>query len=125
MKPSWAVMKLMLACGRRPSSPYEIARAGEAVAEIPELGPVADPEVADGVAIAPVPFAPQNGEVSDLVALGAEIPRLGDELHARQDRVLVNDVEERAQLVHVLEVARERRGEIEAEAVHVHLDCTQ
>jgi hypothetical protein len=34
----------------------------------------------------------------------------------------VNDVEERAELVHRVDVACERRSEVEPEAVHVHLE---
>jgi hypothetical protein len=73
-----------------------------------------------------------------------EIPRLGNQLDLRKrsagmrkkqkkkkktatktrlrnDGVLVNDVEESAQLVHVVEGAGEGGGEIEAEAIDVHL----
>jgi hypothetical protein len=42
-------------------------------------------------------------------------------LTGRERRVLVDRVEERAQLIDVLQFARQRRGQIEAEAVDVHL----
>ena len=57
----------------------------------------------------------------DLVAARADVPRLGDQLHLREHRVLVDDVEERRQTVDVVELARERRREVEPEAVDVAL----
>ncbi len=83
---------------------------------------VSPPEAADGVAVLAVPLRPLGGEVADLVAALAEVPGLGDELDLRQHRVLVNDVEERAQLVDRVQLARERAREVEAEAVDVHLE---
>ena len=63
----------------------------------------------------------QHGEVADLVAARAHVPRLGDQLHLREDRVLVDDVEEGAQLVDVVQLAGQGAGQIEAETVDVHL----
>ena len=60
-------------------------------------------------------------EVADLVAAVADVPRLGDQLHLREHRILVDDVEERAEPVDVVQLARQRRREVEAEAVDVHL----
>jgi hypothetical protein len=61
-------------------------------------------------------------EVADLVAALADVPRLGDELHLGDDRVLVDQVEERRQPVDLVELAGQRRGEVEPEAVDVHLE---
>ena len=100
----------------------EVARAGEAIAELRELPAVAPPEAADGVAVLAVPLRPAHREVADLVAAFAEVPGLGDQLDLGDDRVLVDDVEERRQAVDVVELARQRGGEVEAEAVDVHLE---
>jgi hypothetical protein len=62
-----------------------------------------------------------DGEFADLVASFAEIPGLRDELDLGDDRVLVNDVEERPQAVHIVQLPGEGRRQVEAEAVHVHL----
>ena len=62
-----------------------------------------------------------TGKVAHLVAALAQIPRLGDQLDLREHRVLVDDVEEGAQPIHVVQFARQRAGQIEAEAVDVHL----
>ena len=60
-------------------------------------------------------------EVPDLVAARPNVPRLGDQLHLGEDRVLVDDVEEAGQAVDVVELARQGGSEIEAEAVDVAL----
>ena len=83
---------------------------------------VAAPEVPHRVAIHPVPLGPENREIADLVAALADVPRLGDQLHLGEDRILVDDVEERREAVDVVELAGERRGEVEAEAVDMALD---
>ena len=83
---------------------------------------LATPEVADGVAVVAVPLGPLGREVADLVAARTDVPRLGDQLDLADHRVLLDEVEERGQPVDVVELARERRGEVEPEPVHVHLD---
>ena len=99
----------------------EVAAAGEAVAELGQGLVLAPPEVAHGVAVLAVPLRPQRREVADLVAALADVPRLGDELDLADDRVLLDEVEERRQPVDVVQLAGERGGQVEAEAVDVHL----
>ena len=94
----------------------EIGGAGEPVGELPR-GRLAAPEVAEQVAVQAVPLRPEDREVADLVAAVADVPRLGDQLHLGQDRVLVDDVEERRQAVDLVQLARQGRGEVEAEPV--------
>ena len=96
----------------------EVAGAGQALREFAGVR-VAAPEVADRVAVYAVPLRPQDREVADLVAALADVPRLGDQLHLREHRVLVDDVEERGQPVDVVQLAGQRGGEVEAEAVDV------
>ena len=98
----------------------EVAGAGEARRELVHARLPA-PEVAHRVAIDAIPLRPQDREVADLVTARADVPRLGDQLHLGQDRVLVDDVEEAGEAVDVVELARERAGEVEAEAVDVAL----
>ena len=106
MKPSWAVMKLIEA---KISAPLlvQVGGAREALRELADA-PLAAPEVAHGVAVLPVPLGPEHREVADLVAAGPDVPRLGDQLHLREHRVLVDRVEERREAVDVVELARER-----------------
>ena len=99
----------------------EVAGAGEPVRELADVR-LAAPEVAHRVAVDAVPLRPQHGEVADLVAARADVPRLGDQLDLGEDRVLVDDVEERGQAVDVVELARQGGREIEAEPVDVALD---
>ena len=60
-------------------------------------------------------------EIAHLVAALAQVPRLGDQLDLRDHRILVDDVEKRAQLVDFVQLAGQRAGQIEAEAVDVHV----
>ncbi len=99
----------------------EVGAAGEAVGELAERPLLAAPVVAHRVAVLAVPLAPAHREVADLVAALADVPRLGDQLDVGEHRVLVNDVEERRQPIDVVELARQRRRQVEAEAVDVHL----
>ena len=105
----------------RPLVLVQVARAGEPRGELGQLAAVALPEAPHGVAVLAVPLGPQRREVADLVAARADVPRLGDQLHLREDRVLVDDVEEGAQPVDLVQLAGQRAGQIEAEAVDVHL----
>ena len=104
-----------------PVARVEVARAGEALGEAADVL-VAAPEVAHRVAVDAVPLRPQDREVADLIAARPDVPRLGDELDLRQHRVLVDRVEERAQAVDVVELARQRASEVEAKAVDVAVD---
>jgi len=82
---------------------------------------VALPISAHVVAILAIPFRPQDGEVADLVSTFAHVPGLGDQLHRGNDRVLMDAVEEAGEPAHVVKLPREGGGEIEAEAIDVHL----
>src|SRR5690606_2210251 len=82
---------------------------------------LAFPVVPDGVSIPAVPLRPTNGKTTDLIATFTQIPRLGDQLDPRDDRILMNDVEERAETIHGVQLARERGSQIEPEAIDVHL----
>jgi hypothetical protein len=99
----------------------EVRAAGEPVAELGQRRRLAAPEVADGVAVATVPLRPQRREVPHLVPALADVPGLGDQLDLRHDGVLLHEVEERRQAVDGEQLARQRRREVEAEAVDVHL----
>ena len=121
MKPSWAVMKLIEANGWRPSDSYRSLEPVKRDANSATLA-CAAPEVAHHVAVHAVPLRPQDGEVADLVAARADVPRLGDQLDLGEHGVLVDRVEERAEAVDVVELAGQRARQVEAEAVDVALD---
>ena len=121
MKPSWQVMKLTLAWGRRPFHSYKSLEPLMRVANSAGHAAVALPEPAHAIAVLAVPLRPADGKVADLVAALAQVPRLGDELHLAEHGILVNDIEERAQLVHFVKLAGERAGQIEAEPIDMHV----
>ena len=107
--------------GAPPALLVQVAGARQPGGQLRGGVPVALPVAANGVPVAAVPFGPQHGEVAHLVSARAHVPGLGDELDLRQHRILVNDVEEGPQLVHVVQLAGQGAGQIEAEAVDVHL----
>src|SRR5690606_33334844 len=107
--------------GAAPVGLVEVGGAGDAGGELRQYG-VAPPEVADSVAVFPVPLGPQGREVTDLVAAGAHVPRFGNELDLGDDRVLLDNVEECAEPVHVVELPGEGGGEVKAETVDVHVE---
>ena len=115
-------MKLMLAYGRRPLCSYRSLLPGEPRRQLRHRAAVAAPEAPHRVAVLAVPLRPLRREVADLVAAFTEIPRLGDQLHLREHRILVDDVEERAELVDGMQLTSQRAREIEAEPVDVHLE---
>ena len=121
MNPSWQVTKLIEATGRRPAGLVQVARPGQPGGELRQRGRLAAPEVADRVPVLAVPLGPQRREVADLVAALADVPRLGDQLHLGDHRVLLHQVEEGGQPVHVVQLAGQGRGQVEAEPVDVHL----
>ena len=79
------------------------------------------PERARDVTILVVPLGPTRRELAHLIAAGADVPGFGDQLDAGEHRVLPAGVEKAAALVEAVVLARQDRGEVEAEAVHVHL----
>ena len=121
VNPSCAVTKLIDAIGRRPSTSYRSDEPVKRDGELAEAGRLAAPEVAHGVAVLAVPLRPQRREAADLVAALADVPRLGDQLDLADDRVLVDQVEERGQPVDLVELPGQRGGQVEPEPVDVHL----
>ena len=105
----------------RPSFWYRSLLPGQAITEIRKLAFVALPVAADSVAIFAVPLRPQHREIANLISAAAHIPWLSDELYLRDDRILMNDVEERRQPIDIVQFACEGRRQIEAETVNVHL----
>ncbi len=109
--------------GVRPAAaPFvQVARTAKPRGKLRHHAAVPLPETANAIAILAVPFRPQRRKVADLVAAGPQVPRLGDQLDLRDDRILVNDVEKRAQLVHFVQLAGQRARQIEAKPVDVHV----
>ena len=107
---------------RRPAvALVQVARTGEAGRELAERARLPAPVVADRVAVLAVPLRPLRREVAHLVAARSDVPRLGDQLHLRDHRVLLDEVEERAQPVDLVELSGQAGRQVEAEAVDVHL----
>ena len=99
----------------------QVARAREPRGQLRDLLGVAAPEPPDAIAVLAVPLGPPDREVPDLVAALAQVPWLGDQLDLGQFGVLLDDVEEGPQTVHVVELPGKDGRQVETEAVHVHL----
>src|SRR4029077_14577107 len=65
----------------------QVAAAGEARGQLGRGPSVSLPEAAHAVSVLAVPFGPEHGKVAYLVAARPDIPRLGDQLHLREQRV--------------------------------------
>ena len=99
--------------GRASVGAEDFARPGEPLRQLSDTCPARQPEGADVIAEAVVPFAPARQKAAEVVTIRSDIPGLGDQLDALQQRVLPERGEKGA-------VAGKRGGEIEAEAVDVH-----
>src|SRR5258708_18376396 len=76
-----------------------VARTGQAFGEIGDLALIALPVAAHGIAKAIVPFGPARRKAAHLVAAGTTIPRLGNQPHSGEHRVLPATVEEASAFV--------------------------
>src|SRR5690606_22116669 len=95
---------------------------GDARRDPAKLPRIAFPEAANLVAVLAVPFGPARRKLADLIPAGPDIPRLADQLHVRERRVLHDRVEEAAPRIEAVRLAAEDRAEIEAKPVDVHLE---
>ena len=99
----------------------QIAGTGDPGGEFRHRSAIASPELTHTIPIFPVPFGPQNRKVPYLITAFPQIPRFCDQLHLRKNRVLMDNIEKRAQLVDLMQFPRERTAQVEAKTVHVHL----
>ena len=100
----------------------EVAAPRQAVRRLGDLSSVAFPISPDRVAIFAVPFGPAGRKVPDLVAAFPQVPWFSDEFYLREHRILMNDVEKCAEAIYVVQFPRQCGGEIEPEAIHMHLE---
>ena len=106
---------------RPPVVGVEVGRPGEPGGDGAVAGGVVAPEVADLVAVLVVPLHPRRRHPADQVAVHRRVPRLGDQLDVPQHGVLADRDEQPAVHVDVVAGAGQRRHQVEAEAVDVHL----
>ena len=95
----------------------DVARAGDARREFAAGARFAAPKVAHGVAETVVPLAPAVGKIAEPIAFRPEIPRFGDQLGLRQNRIGGERLEQRRLLVEAPVASSDRDAEIEAESV--------
>ena len=105
---------------RAPVVAVQVTGAGQPGRDVADRA-LAPPEVAHGVAELVVPLGPLLRQRADQVAVHRGVPRLGDQLHVPQDRVLRDRGQQVAPHVDLVAGAGQRREQVEAEAVDVHL----
>ena len=106
--------------GRRPAvRGVDVATACHPQGELAQQSFLTPPEVAHLVAVLPVPLGPSGRESAHLIA--REVPRFRDELHRREDGILMDQVEERTVDVLVPGLPGERGRQVEAEPVDMHV----
>ena len=94
----------------------QVGRARDAPGEVGRAG-TAGPEAADVVAVPVVPLAPEPVEVAHLVAAGADVPGLGDELQPPQHGILRDGGDDGGVGVEARAAAAQHGHEVEPEAV--------
>ena len=99
----------------------QVGRSRQPLRELTSRAVASQPEGARGVAEAVVPLQPAAREVAELVAAHADVPGLGDPLHAREHRVLQHGLEERGIALEAMVAASEHRRQVEAKAIDMHL----
>ena len=72
----------------------QIRASAEPVREVAHVAVFTLPIPANRVPVATVPLRPEHRKVAHLITAITHVPRLRDELHLRQHRILMNDVEE-------------------------------
>ena len=78
------------------------------------------PKTADGVAVFTVPLRPAGGKIPNLIPAFTNVPRLGNQLHLREQRILLDHLEKWMQRVESRMIARQRGREIESKSVNMH-----
>src|SRR5205085_8907242 len=100
----------------------DVGRADDAGSDLRYQPFVALPEAPNRVAVLRVPLGPARRHFAELIAVGAEIPRLGNQLDPRHRGVLADRVEKRRALAVFAVLARQCGREIEPEAVDMHFE---
>src|SRR5262245_45204926 len=95
----------------------EVGRTGPAASHVPDQAAFACPIASHRATIVVVPLRPSGRKVADLVAARTEVPRFGNELDAREDRILPDGGEKRRAFVEPFRAAAERARKIEPEPV--------
>ena len=106
---------------RAPVVGVQVGGAGQPRRDGPDARGVTPPEVPDRVAVLVVPLHPRRWELADAVAVHRHVPRLGDQLHVTQRRVLPDRGEQVGAHVDVVADPGQCRHQVEPEAVDPHL----
>ncbi|CFM33239.1 Uncharacterised protein [Bordetella pertussis] len=99
-----------------------VARGGQARRQRAGHARVAAPEAPRGVAELVVPLGHAGRVAAQLVAVGADVPGFGNQLDARQHRILQQGVEKAAAGIEAGTLAAQGHAQVEAKAVDAVVD---
>src|ERR1035438_2351940 len=94
--------------GRAPGALIQIRAAGQARGDFRVKAHVALPELSYRVAIFAVPLHPTDRKVAHLIAAVAQVPGLRNQFGRSERRILIDGIEEGAELIDILELTGER-----------------
>src|SRR6185437_11754457 len=95
--------KIYAGVGLAAAACIKVARSCNSISQLTNQAAITLPIRTHRVPIFIVPLRPANWEFSYLISALAQVPGLGNKLHLRQHRILMNDVEKRAQPVHLMQ----------------------
>src|SRR5690606_37013504 len=107
-------------CGHAPTRCVQVTTAGATVSELTDAAAGAAPEGPHRRSLAAHRLCPPDRKRAELVAAFADVPRLGDELEFTQRGRLMNQREERRELIYLMELARQSRRKVESTAIDSH-----
>jgi hypothetical protein len=93
----------------------QIGRAGHAAGDVADQLAGTAPVVPQRAAAVIVPLRPARRKMADLIAAGADVPGLGDQLDGGKDRILFDRRKKGGARVEAVVSAAERGGKIEPE----------
>ena len=67
----------------------KITASSQSRCQFADRAAVPFPKTPDTIAIFPIPLRPEHGKIANLITLGPNIPRFGNQFHFRQDGVLL------------------------------------
>src|SRR5262249_28612072 len=105
--------------GTSPTVVEQVGRAGHSTADIAHQTALPRPVATHRSTIPIVPFRPGGWECTKLIASGTDVPRLRNQLHLGEHRILFDGSKERCGPIEAIRPTREGGRQVEAEAINM------
>src|SRR6202012_761786 len=99
----------------------QVARAGKALRELPDLAAGPATESAHGIPVAIVPFRPACRKMAELISAQPQIPRLRDQFDIGERGLGAQGLEECRVRVETVAIPPEHRRQVKSKSVDMHL----